>query len=170
MTREWDDFDVERVDLSGSTEETQQTQDAHDWALHKAAVQWGVDGFEYAGGSNFNRAGGYVPGGSRLRIKAPEGYIVEVRGQFPSHGKQGADPAALAELREMERPVLVLFWESRKTVFTHWLQDDGPEVVNIDNDTTHRRQGWWRQDMTRHSPDAFRFPGEVPNFETRSLF
>lgn len=148
----------------GETEKTALTEEAHAWALAAAIRQWGAA--DYAEDMD-----------SRLRILTPKGthpstgYLVEVRGQSSAtaHGKQGAAPYQIAELRELGLPVLMLFKDYGK-VQTVWLDDPHAPIVNIDKDTAHRRQGWRVADMTRSSADGFRFPEEVPNFEAGGLF
>lgn len=163
VARAWDDFDPDVADFSGSREETQATEDAHRWAFEKGREQFG-------GGDNATHWG-YAVGGSRLRVRTPYGYIAEVRGQWSAnaHGKQGAHPDRIAELRELEEPVLMVFKDHGKIQYV-WLDDPGPQIINIDNDPAHRRQGWAVAQMTVTSASGFRFPAEVPRFETRGLF
>lgn len=157
--RVWDDFEAEAADPSGSTGATRLTLDAHAWALSRAAEQFRTGSWEYAAG------------GSRFRILTPYGYVAEVRGQSSAtaHGMQGADPAQIAEARELELPVLMMFKDHGK-VQAVWLDDPHAPIVNIDRDTAHRRQGWRVADMTRSSADGFRFPEEVPHFDPGGLF
>lgn len=161
----WDEFDEDEVDASGSDEVTKQTEEAHRWAFDRATTQWGEDGYEYAEGR------------ARLRILTPYGYVVEVRGQSAGggHGKQGAHPARIAELRALPEPVMVIFVDGNVVEGTAsaqwmWLDDPVVPIANIDMDPAHRRMGWFVRDMNRTPVTAFVFPTEVPHFESAGLF
>lgn len=160
MTPEWDDFDAGATDYSGSDEVTVQTRDAHQWALTSIEAQVpDLDDYWIA------------PGGARLRILTPWGYVAEVRGQSSAtgHGKQGAHPAQLAQLREIREQVLIVFKDGGY-VQSVWLHDPGPEIVEIDKDAAHRRQGWWVREMARVPSEEFRWPTHVPQFQLSALF
>lgn len=160
--RPWHEFDPDASDASGSIGLTKLTEDAHTWAFDRAKEQFGLLPA---------REWSFVAGGSRLRIRTPHGYVAEVRGQSSAtaHGKQGAHPLQIAEARALELPVLMVFKDGG-IVWSVWLDDPGPDIVNIDRDGAHRRQGWWCRQMTRDLADEFRFPAAVPTFETTGLF
>lgn len=156
--RPWDLFEGTAVDASGSSEVTRITMIAHGWILDTARRQL-EPGWRYA------------RGGSRLRLFTPRGYVVECRGQSSAaaHGKQGAHPSHLAELRELAFPVLLVFRDGGWAQSV-WLDDPSAPIVNIDNDTAHRRQGWRVGDMDRVEAHAFAFPEQAPSFERGGLF
>lgn len=160
--RSWDDFDALERDASGSDEVTQLTEDAHRWARAVAEAQLPPSA------SDVWRL---AYGGARLRILTPYGYVAEVRGQSSAtaHGKQGAHPSQIAQLRELEEPVLMVFKDGG-IIQSVWLHDPGPDIVNIDADTAHRRQGWWVKQMKRENADHYRFPESAPAFEPEGLF
>lgn len=160
MTPDWDDFDAGAVDYSGCDEVTAQTEDAHTWALESLISQVPA-GAEY----------GYACGGARFRVRTPWGYVAEVRGQSSAtgHGKQGAHPSQLAQLRDIREQVLMVFKDQGK-VQSVWLHDPGPEIVEIDRDPAHRRQGWWVREMQNVPAEEFRWPVYVPQFQSTALF
>jgi len=145
----WDEFDASAYE----DERTRDTEVAHAAVLRLLKRQ--KLSFDYA------------VGGAALRAHLGT-YVVEARGQSSAaaHGKQGADPRRLAALRELDKPALLLFVESgAKTLEAIWLHT-APPAVNIDNDPSHRRQGWWVRDMDYHGPlDEWVFPRSVPELD-----
>lgn len=156
--RAWDEFDPEAIDASGSDEVTKQTVTAHAWAVELM-------------GRQFDAGAKYAVGGSRLRIWTPYQYVVEVRGQSSAsgHGKQGALPSHIAELREIGWPVLMVFVDGGRVQWM-WLDDPDVPIANVDLDPAHRRMGWFVRDMNNTPLEAFLFPTEVPEFESAGLF
>lgn len=153
--RTWDDFDASSVD----DESTKLTDYARTFATASASAE---------------TEGAYLwaAGGSVTRILA-HGYLTEVRGSSSAngHGKQGCWPRRVAELRayseEYDVPVRIVFIDERAEFSDRqkwqavWLDRIEPEVVNIDNDTTHRRQGWRVAEMIR-GQGLIDFPEEAP--------
>lgn len=85
------------------------------------------------------------------------GYVTEARGQSSAngHGKQGCAPERIAALRALPVPARIVFVDqthhdsAQQRWQAVWLGINEPEVVNIDKDTTHKRQGWWVREMER---------------------
>jgi hypothetical protein len=98
------------------------------------------------------------------------GYVTEVRGQSSAngHGKQGCAPERIAALRALPYPARIIFvdqthHDSAKQKWQEvWLDIDEPEVVRIDTDTTHKRQGWRVADMYRGEGFPLPFPEAAP--------
>ncbi len=146
--RAWDEFDGSETD-----EVTEITQEAHTRALRLAVSQFGWHGFQHK----------LIGHSLRLRFLSA-GYVAEVRGQSSAtgHGKHGADPRRLAELRELEEPVLLVFMEAGgSTVYSGWLRDL-PDSRRIAKDPSRKRAGWRCDELERHPDRSFRFPTEVP--------
>jgi hypothetical protein len=159
MVRDWDVFDPEAADVSGSAEVTRQTEKAHAWAIELVCRQWDPE-------TSTSR---WAVGGSRLRVLTPYEYVAEVRGQSAGggHGKQGAHPDRIAELREIEMPVLMVFIDGGRAQWM-WLDDPDVPIAWIDKDTVHKRMGWFVRDMNNTPKEAFLFPTVVPHFEQPS--
>lgn len=162
-------------------EMTELTVTAHQLMLRIARDQLGVadrrDQLSYRG---FDSARGGAA--LRIRVSRAEPYVVEVRGQSSAtaHGKQGAHPACIALLRELEEPVQMLFVESGLRVCRAvWLgTPEEPPIINIDNGGGEmRRQGWAAGDLPKYAlrgdvEDArrYQFLERAPERATAGLF
>lgn len=136
----WDEWDGSLVD----DEITSLTRYATEFALTSARAEVG-ERFVYA------------IAGAAIRLRT-FGYVTEVRGQISAggHGNQGAHPARVAALRELDEQVRMVFVDTRSASPSTsqswqavWLDLNEPEIANIDKRPDHRRQGWAVRDLIR---------------------
>lgn len=129
-------------------ETTELTQAAHEFARRSVEAEREVRDW-----TTFVEAGA----GGALWIILPGAYVTEVRGQSSAggHGKQGCGPDRIAALRALPLAARIVFVDqthhdsAQQKWQAVWLDINEPEVVQIDRDTTHKRQGWRVRDMER---------------------
>lgn len=145
-----------------SDERTDLTEAAHRFALSSARIEARQQGLS-------TDAIEVASAGGALWIMM-NGYVSEVRGQSSAggHGKQGCAPERIAALRELPVPARIVFVDqthhdtARQKWQAVWLDIDEPEVITIDGDTTHKRQGWWVKDLIRGEGFPIDFPESPP--------
>lgn len=161
----WDVFPMSEVE-----EVTQWTARAHERLLAAARSQLLRDhGFQVR----------YCGAVMRLRIAgvAPVPYVVEVRGQFSSHGLTGAHPELIAYARRIADPVQIVMVERGARICRAFFLDsiEEPPIRDIKiapPGDSSRRQGWAIRNALTYAlaPPVeggatfppYQFPTEIP--------